>query len=86
MRHAKSTPVREKQGAINLAVVIDVWLDPANRVRRAVRRFTIPGPRPAAVEIQNTFSGYVSAIAIERPPGGEPRGVGATRSRRQRPP
>lgn len=50
-------------------VVIDVWLDPANRVHRAIRKFTIPSQSPATLEIRNHFQNYGRPIAIE-PPGG----------------
>lgn len=56
---------------------IDVWLDPANRVRLAIRRFTIPAPRPAVLELRSSFGGYGSPVAIGRPPGVQPRGFQA---------
>lgn len=50
-------------------VVIDVWLDSTNRVHRAVRTFSIPGSRPATLEIRNQFRNYGRPLAVEAPPG-----------------
>lgn len=50
-------------------VVINVWIDSENRVRRAVRRFTILGSPASTLEIRTRFGDYGRPITITTPPG-----------------